>query len=87
MSHGDTEGYWSMSMWWPNAVMDGTNPDFEGVATRHGSRTRGKNGDGVGVVVFVDGHSETRHDRNINPPSSGSLVNVKYWDPLVKHDE
>jgi prepilin-type N-terminal cleavage/methylation domain-containing protein len=89
LTHGDDEGYWSMSMWWPNAVMDGSNPDFEGVATRHGrSNVRGKNATGTyGVVVFVDGHSEARLDRTINPPTDGSLINVKYWDPLLKHDE
>jgi hypothetical protein len=39
------------------------------------------------VVVFVDGHSEARLDRNINAPSDGSLVNVKYWDPLLRYNE
>ncbi|HEV7926263.1 MAG TPA: type II secretion system protein [Verrucomicrobiae bacterium] len=89
ISHGDTEGYWSSSMWWPNSCMDGTNPDFEGVATRHGkSNVRGKNASGTrGVVVFVDGHSEARLDRNINPPTDYSLINVKYWDPLLKYNE
>jgi prepilin-type N-terminal cleavage/methylation domain-containing protein len=89
LTHGDDEGYWSMSMWWPNAVMDGSNPDFEGVATRHGrTNVRGKNASGTrGVVVFVDGHSEARLDRNINAPADGSLVNVKYWDPLLRYNE
>jgi prepilin-type N-terminal cleavage/methylation domain-containing protein len=87
MTHADTEGYWSMSMWWPNAVMDGSNPDFEGVATRHGSTVRGKNGNGRGVCVFVDGHSETRPDSKINPPVNDSLINVRFWDPLLKYDE
>ena len=89
MTHGDDEGYWSMSMWWPNAVMDGSNPDFEGVATRHGrSNVRGKNASGTrGVVVFVDGHSEARLDREINAPADGSLVNVKYWDPLIHYNQ
>lgn len=49
---------------------------------------RGKNGLGTrGVVVFIDGHSEARLDKNINPPTDGSLVNVKYWDPELKHNE
>ena len=89
LTHGDTEGYWSMSMWWPNACMDGSNPDFEGVATRHGdSKVRGKNAlDTRGVVVFVDGHAEARKDKDINPPANGSLVNVKYWDPELKFDQ
>ncbi len=85
---GDSEGYYSMSLWWPNAVMDGSNPAFEGIATRHGAtRERGKNAQNTrGVVVFVDGHSEARKDRDINPPSNGSLTNVKYWDPELKFD-
>jgi prepilin-type N-terminal cleavage/methylation domain-containing protein len=89
LTHGDTEGYWSMSAWWPNACMDGSNPDFEGIATRHGNtRVRGKNAmDTRGVVVFVDGHSEARRDRDINPPVNGSLVNVKYWDPELKQEQ
>jgi prepilin-type N-terminal cleavage/methylation domain-containing protein len=89
LTHGDSEGYYSMSLWWPNATMDGSNPAFEGVATRHGNtRVRGKNAqDTRGVVVFVDGHSETRKDKDINPPADGSLVNVKYWDPELKVDQ
>jgi prepilin-type N-terminal cleavage/methylation domain-containing protein len=89
MTHGDDEGYWSMSMWWPNAVMNGTNLDYEGVATRHGrSNVKGSNALGTrGVVVFVDGHSEARLDKDINPPTDGSLINSKYWDPLIHYNE
>jgi prepilin-type N-terminal cleavage/methylation domain-containing protein len=89
LSHGDSEGYYSMSLWWPNATMDGSNPAFEGVATRHGNtRVRGKNATSTrGVVVFVDGHSEGRKDKDINPPANGSLVNVRYWDPELKYDQ
>ena len=89
MSHGDSEGYYSMSLWWPNATMDGSNTAFEGVATRHGStRERGKNAQNTrGVVVFVDGHSEARKDKDINPPANNSLVNVRYWDPELKFDQ
>jgi hypothetical protein len=82
---GDAEGYWSMSLWWPNAVMDGSNPAFEGVATRHGSSARGKNDLlGRGVLVFADSHSEARRDANINVPANGSLVNSMYWDHLQR---
>jgi prepilin-type N-terminal cleavage/methylation domain-containing protein len=85
---GDCEGWWSMSLWWPNAVMDGSNPAFEGIATRHGAKGRGKNDrSGRGVVVFTDGHSEAKKDADINPPSNGSLVNSKYWDHLVRAGE
>jgi prepilin-type N-terminal cleavage/methylation domain-containing protein len=82
---GDAEGWWSMSIWWPNAVMDGSNPDYEGIATRHGSKGRGKNDAvGRGVVVFIDAHSEARKDANINPPNDGSLKNSMYWDPFQR---
>ena len=89
LSHADAEGYWSMSLWWQNACMDGSNQAFEGVATRHGNtKVRGKNAqDTRGVVVFVDGHSEARKDKDVNPPANGSLVNVKYWDPELKVDQ
>lgn len=77
----DSEGYWSMSLWWPNAAMDGSNPLYEGVACRHlVAHGKGRNG-GLGVIVFVDCHAEARPDQKINPPSEGSLVNSKYWDP------
>jgi len=82
---GDAEGYWSMSLWWPNAVMDGSNPAFEGIATRHGSKRKGKNDTaGRGVLVFADGHSEAKKDADINPPANSSLVNSKYWDHLQR---
>ena len=83
---GDSEGYWSMSLWWPNAVMDGSDPYFEGIATRHGSSNeRGKNAVNTrGVVVFVDSHAEAKKDADINPPSQNSLINSQYWDPKLK---
>lgn len=82
---GDAEGYFSMSLWWPNAVMDGSNPAYEGVATRHGSKARGKNDlAGRGVVVFADAHSEARKDAKINAPSNGSVINSMYWDPFQR---
>ena len=83
---GDSEGYWSMSLWWPNAIMDGSNPLFEGIATRHGSTTeKGKNAASTrGVVVFVDGHSEAMKDADINPPADNSLINSQFWDPLLR---
>jgi hypothetical protein len=78
---GDAEGYWSMSLWWPNAVMDGSNTAYEGIATRHGSKGKGKNDKaGRGIVVFTDGHSEAKRDADINPPQNGSLVNSRFWD-------
>ena len=88
MMIGDSEGYYSMSLWWPNATMDGSNLAFEGIATRHGStREKGKNAQNTrGVMVFADAHSEARKDRDINPPSNNSLTNVKYWDPELKFD-
>ena len=82
---GDAEGWWSMSLWWPNAIMDGSNPDYEGIATRHGSLAKGKNDRaGRGVVVFADAHSEARVDAEINVPATASLVNSRYWDPFQR---
>ena len=70
---------WCLNIWWPFAGM--RRHDLkEGVDFyRH---------KGVGVVVFNDGHSEVRKDQNINPPSSpattGTMVNSRYWDPLLR---
>jgi len=82
MMIGDSEGWWSMSLFWPNTVMDESNPGYEGIACRHGGGSgKGKNG-GQGVVVFTDGHSESRRDENINQQPGQPLKNSKYWDPL-----
>jgi len=81
---GDSEGYWSMSSYWPNGVMDGSNTQYEGIACRHGG-SGGKNiNGGLGVVVFADSHSEARKDANINPQASNKLKNSKYWDPFLR---
>ncbi len=72
-NYSSASGAYSLNIWWPNAGMQPTDGQ-EGVDTnRH---------KGVGVVVFVDGHSEVRKDQNINPPFSCNLANGKYWDPL-----
>jgi len=88
MEIGDSEGFWSMSLYWDTAQMDGTNPKgWEGVACRHGGRSKGLNkGEtgGRGVVVFADSHSEARKDTDINPQSSNKLQNSKFWDPLKR---
>jgi prepilin-type N-terminal cleavage/methylation domain-containing protein len=78
-------GDWSSSSWWPLSCMNlnGTlGRAFEGVnITRHRK---------LGIVVFTDGHSEARRDKDINPPrdpASGDalgLVNSRYWDPLKR---
>ena len=70
---------WCLDIWWPFAGMGSTDWS-EGVDPyRH---------NGVGVVAFNDGHSEIRKDKNINPPTSPStsstLVNSRYWDPLLR---
>ncbi|HYG33304.1 MAG TPA: type II secretion system protein [Clostridia bacterium] len=79
------DGFWSSSLWWPNACMDAkasASKGFEGVDTiRHQNS---------GIVVFTDGHSEARKDSAINPPvdpGSGStrgLINSRFWDPLQR---
>ena len=79
---GDAEGFWSMSAYWPNAVMDGSNPLYEGIACRHGGgQSNGRNG-GRGIVVFADSHAEARTDDKINPQAANRLQNSMFWDPL-----
>ena len=75
------DGYWSSSLWWPSSCMDPrvSNGGYEGIEQRRHNQT--------GIVVFADGHSEARKDKNINPPidpysgSSQALINSRYWDP------
>ncbi|MBM3824197.1 MAG: type II secretion system protein [Verrucomicrobia bacterium] len=80
-----SDGMWSSSLWWPTSCMDkraSGSQAFEGVdPIRH---------QGSGVMVFNDGHSETRKDKQINPPvdpvsgSAKGLVNSHFWDPLQR---
>ena len=72
---------WSTSFWWPSAGMKAGTGSFEGVDP---NRHRGQ-----GMVSFNDGHSESRKDENINPPtnpgaSAASIKNARYWDPLQR---
>lgn len=81
------DGLWSSSLWWPSSCMDPrfSNGGYEGIEMRR-HRQRG-------VVVFADGHSEARRDKEINPPrdpgtgSTLGLVNSKYWDPAKSGGE
>jgi len=84
METGDSEGYWSMSSYWPQAAMDGTQSTYQGIACRHGGGGNAHLNGGLGVVVFADSHSETRKDANINPQGSNQLKNSKYWDPIQR---
>ncbi|MEO8427620.1 MAG: type II secretion system protein [Verrucomicrobiota bacterium] len=79
------DGFWSSSLWWPTSCMDqkaSSSKGFEGIEWLRHLNT--------GVVVFNDGHSEARKDKQINPPvdpASGSakgLVNSEFWDPLQR---
>jgi prepilin-type N-terminal cleavage/methylation domain-containing protein len=81
---GDSEGWWSMSSYWPTAVMDGSDPGYEGIACRHGGSETKNINSSLGVVVFADSHSEARKDANINPQKSNQLKNSRYWDPLLR---
>jgi prepilin-type N-terminal cleavage/methylation domain-containing protein len=71
---------WSTSLWWSNAGM-GAGGGNEGVdPNRHRKQ---------GLVLFNDGHAESRKDENINPPtnpgaSAASIKNARYWDPLQR---
>jgi prepilin-type N-terminal cleavage/methylation domain-containing protein/prepilin-type processing-associated H-X9-DG protein len=78
-SEPESSGFWSSSRWWPYAGEQG-NANYSGVSmSRHSQR---------GNVGFVDGHSESRKDGQINPPvnphgaGAQGLINSKYWDPL-----
>jgi len=69
-------GWWASSMWWPKSG----SPWYEGVnAQRHFDQ---------GVLLFNDGHAESRPLDEINPPTSprttGDDTNVEYWDPLQR---
>ncbi len=75
-------GTWSTSLWWDNA---GMNPalgaaGFEGIDP---NRHRGQ-----GMVLFNDGHAESRKSDDINPPmnpstgNAAAIKNARYWDPL-----
>jgi len=66
-------GFWSSTLWWPKSG----DPHFEGVNdTRH---------QGVGSVLFTDGHAEVRKSEDINPPSNprdtGDDTHIINWDP------
>ncbi len=65
-----------------NAVMDGSNPDYEGIACRHGGGPGKGVNPGLDVVVFADARSAARKDQNINQQKGNPLINSKYWDPL-----
>ncbi len=75
---------YSTSLWWPSAGMIPTPgpSNFEGIDP---NRHRGQ-----GLVLFNDGHAESRKDADINPPmnpSSGNaaaIKNARYWDPLQR---
>ena len=80
----DDEGYWSMSSYWPQAAMDGSQSTYQGIACRHGGGGNAHVNGGLGVMVFADAHSEARKDQNINPNKANQLLNSRYWDPLKR---
>lgn len=76
------DGTWSSSLWWPFSGM-AKGAGLEGIDNNRHRNT--------GVVVFNDGHAESRKDTQINPPidpnnSSNvkALINSQYWDPLQR---
>ena len=92
MMIGDSEGYWSMSMYWPMAAMNGSQGSYQGIACRHGGGSSRNNNGGLGVLVFADSHAEPRKDGNINPQGTATadplqLVNSRYWDPMLRAGE
>ena len=86
---GDKQPYgnppvWSSSLWWPNScmTMPSASGAYEGIEPKRHL--------GESVVVFNDGHAQSRKNSQINPPAdpgSGSvkgLINSQYWDPLQR---
>ena len=77
------DGLWSSSCWWPWSCMDPANTQYGGYEGIDRNRHRD-----TGVVVFTDGHSEARKDKQINPPrdpgfgDARGLINSRFWDPL-----
>jgi len=69
---------WSSDLWWPFS----SHNSYQGVETFRHLKT--------GNVVFTDGHGESRHDADINPPvdpasaTVRALKNCRYWDPLQR---
>lgn len=79
------DGLWSSSLWFPTAWMD-PNAKSDGSYNEGIDAIRHL---GMGNIMFVDGHAEKRHDRDINPqgPTSQALQflkNSQYWDPLQR---
>jgi prepilin-type N-terminal cleavage/methylation domain-containing protein len=77
---------WGCSLWWPNGDMNpatiSSGVPAEGIDQARHLQT--------GVIEFTDGHTEARHNTQINPPEdpeSGnvqSLLNSRFWDPLLR---
>ena len=79
------DGLWSCSLWFPTAWMD-PNAQSDGSYNEGIDAVRHQ---GMGVISFADGHSEARHDKDINPQGPTAvptefLQNSQYWDPLQR---
>jgi prepilin-type N-terminal cleavage/methylation domain-containing protein len=81
-SQPDQNDQFSESRWWPKSC-ELPGGLLQGVYT--------KRHQGLGVIVFTDGHSEARKDADINPPvdplvggNSKCLINSRYWDPIQR---
>ena len=72
-----TNGASSGTLWWPAA-----STKISPVAVNEGVNM--KRHSGSGNVNFADGHSESRKDKDINPPTDLSIINSRYWDPAQK---
>ncbi|MSU28192.1 MAG: type II secretion system protein [Pedosphaera sp.] len=75
---------WSSSLWWPSAGMSRSSTPAGSLEGIDPNRHRGQ-----GLVLFNDGHAESRKDPDINPPinpSAGAagIKNARYWDPLQR---
>jgi len=79
------DGLWSSSLWFPTAWMD-PNAQSDGSFNEGVDAVRHL---GMGIIEFVDGHAEARHDVDINPQGPTSqpikfIMNSQYWDPLQR---
>jgi type II secretory pathway pseudopilin PulG len=75
----DAAGPFSWSLWWPKSAK---MPAGSAVGNEGVTMLRHK---GVGCIVFVDGHCETRTEKEINPTYNPITIpnyqNVQWWDP------
>ena len=77
-------GQFALNVWVADACMK-VGSGNEGVDLfRHNIGIANPLNNGAGCVLFTDGHTEMRKDKDINPPADGSPINSRFWDPLCQ---